>query len=139
MYPDRELTRLAARKAVLQQDIALRRAQCAAAATRVVQPLEWLNRVLTFWRQLSPFAQFAAVPLGVLVKRAVFPRRRILRSLVRWGPLVFSAVRAINSVIKRRARPFNPANDEGENGGTEEGKGGPVDVAAPPGRLGCWK
>lgn len=102
MYPDRELTRLAARKAALRRDIARRRAQCAEAAARVARPLEWLDRMLAFWRRLSPFAQFAAVPLGFLVQRTVFRRLKILRSLVRWGPLVFSAVRGIQSVVKTR-------------------------------------
>jgi hypothetical protein len=102
MYPDRELTGLAARKAALRWDIALRRVQCAEAAARVAQPLAWLDRMLAFWRQLSPLAQFAAVPLGFLIKRAVFPRRKVLRSLVRWGPLVFGALRAITSVVKNR-------------------------------------
>ena len=104
MYPDREMTRLAARKVALRRDIALRRAQCAAAAARVVQPLEWLDRALAFWRRLSPLAQVAALPLGLLVQRIVFPRRKILRSLVRWGPLVFSAVRGINHAVRTRAR-----------------------------------
>jgi hypothetical protein len=66
MYPDRELTRLAAHKATLQRDIAVRRAQCAEAAAQVAQPLEWLDRMLAWWRQLSPFAKLAAVPLGLL-------------------------------------------------------------------------
>lgn len=90
MYPERELTRLAAHKATLQRDITLRRAQCADAAARVAQPLEWLDGMLAFWRRLSPLVQFAAVPLGILVQRTVSPRRKILRLLeilrllVRW-------------------------------------------------------
>jgi hypothetical protein len=111
MYPDRELTRLAAHKAALQRNIALRRAQCVEAAARVAQPLEWLDRMLLFWRRLSPLAQFAAVPLGILVQRTVFPRVKILRSLVRWGPLVFGAVRGISSAIKTRFGPSKSSND----------------------------
>jgi hypothetical protein len=57
--------------------------------------LEWLDRMLAFWRQLSPLAQFAAVPLGLLVQRTVFPRLKILRTLVRWSPLVFAALRLV--------------------------------------------
>ena len=100
MYPQRELTRLAAYKVALRRDIAFRRAECAEAAARATQPLEWLDRMLAFLRRLSPFAQFAAVPLGFLVTRAVFPRSKILGSLVRWGPLVFGAVRGISSAVK---------------------------------------
>jgi hypothetical protein len=112
MYPDRELTRLAARKAVLRWDIALRRVQCVEAAARVAQPLAWLDRMLAFWRQLSPLAQFAAVPLGFLVQRTVFPRLKILRSLVRWGPLVFGAVRGINALVKIRSGSSKSSNDQ---------------------------
>ena len=50
-------------------------------------------------RRLSPFAQIAAVPLGFLVQRAVFPRRKILGSLLRWAPLVFSAVRGFKAAV----------------------------------------
>ena len=104
MYPQRELTRLAAHKAAVRRDIALRRAQCAGAVARVAQPLAWLDRMLALWRQLSPLAQFAAVPLGFFVTRSVFPRSRILNSLVRWGPLVFGAVRGISSAVTTRFR-----------------------------------
>ena len=100
MYPQRELTRLAAHKAALQRDIALRRAQCAEAAARVAPPFECLDRMLAFWRRLSPFAQFAAVPLGVLVTRTVLPRLKIVGSLLRWAPLVFGAGRAIGAAVK---------------------------------------
>lgn len=112
MYPDRELTRLAARKAALRRDIALRRAQCAEAAARVAQPLAWLDRMLAFWRRLSPLAQFAVVPLGFLVKRTVFPRLKILGSLVRWGPLVFAAVRGISSLVKIRSGSSKSSHDQ---------------------------
>jgi hypothetical protein len=104
MYPDRELIRLAAYKAALQRDIALRRVQCEALAVQVARPLEWLDRVVAFWRRLSPFARYAAVPLGLLVKRAVFPRMKVLRALLRWGPLIFGAARGIRSAAKARSR-----------------------------------
>jgi hypothetical protein len=95
MYPDRELTRLAACKATLQRDIALRRAQCAVAAVRVAQPLEWLDRMLAFWRRLSPLAPFAVLPLGFLLKRSPAPRTRVLGTLLRWGPPVLGVVRSL--------------------------------------------
>ncbi len=112
MYPDRELTRLAVHKAALRRDIALRRAQCAEAAARVAQPLAWLDRMLAFWRRLPPLAQFAAVPLGFLVTRTVFPRLKILGSLVRWSPLVFGAVRGISSAVKTRFRTAQSSGDQ---------------------------
>jgi hypothetical protein len=111
MYPQRELTRLAAHKAALRWDIALHRAQCAAAAARVAQPLAWLDRMLAFWRRLSPFALFAAVPLGFLVQRTVFPRSKILGSLMRWGPLLFGAVRGIGAAVKSRFGSAQSSHD----------------------------
>ena len=95
MYPDRELTRLAAYKAALRRDVALRRAQCAVAAARVAQPLEWLDRMLAFWRRLSPLVKFVALPLGFLLKRSLAPRTRILGTLLRWGPPVLGVVRSL--------------------------------------------
>jgi hypothetical protein len=100
MYPQGELTRLAAYKAALRRDVALHRAQCAEAAARVAQPLAWLDRMLGFWRRLSPLVQFAAVPLGFLITRAVFPRLKILGSIVGWGPLVIGVVRSLGSAGK---------------------------------------
>jgi hypothetical protein len=99
MYPQRELTRLAAYKTALQWDITLRRTQCAEAAARVVQPLAWLDRMLAFWRRLSPLT---GVLLGWVATRAVFPRRKFLRSLLRWAPLVLGLVRGLGSAVKTR-------------------------------------
>ena len=103
MYPQPELNRLAVHKAALRRRIALRRVECAEAAARVARPLEWLDRALAFWRKLAPFAQLAAVPLGLLATRTIFSRHKILGALVRWGPLVFSAVRGISGAVKTRS------------------------------------
>lgn len=101
MYPQRELIRLAAYKAALRRDIALRRICCAAAASRLAQPVAWLDRMWAILRQLSPVALFAAVPLGVLVQRTVFPRMKVLGSLLRWGPVVVNALRGVGSILRR--------------------------------------
>ena len=104
MYPQPQLNRLAAHKVALRRGIALRRAQCAEAATRIAQPIEWLDRMLALVRRISPLVKFAAVPLGLLVTRTIFPRRKILGSLVRWGPVVLGAVRGIRSAVKTPRR-----------------------------------
>ena len=104
MYPQPQLNRLAAHKVVLRRGIALRRAQCAEAAARIAQPVEWLDRMLSFVRRILPLVKVAAVPLGFLAVRTVLPRRKILGSLVRWSPLVFGAVRGLSSVIKTTRR-----------------------------------
>jgi len=103
MYPQPELNRLAVHKAALRRRIALRRVECAEAAARVARPLEWLDRALAFWRKLAPFTQLAAVPLGLLATRTIFSGHKILGTLVRWGPLVFTAVRSISSAVKTRS------------------------------------
>jgi hypothetical protein len=109
MYPQPELTRLAADKAVLRRNITLRRLDCVRAATRVTKPLAWLDRMLVIWRQLPPFATFAAVPLGLFVTRTFFPHRKVLGSLVRWAPLVFGAVRGLSSALHPHPRQSPPA------------------------------
>ena len=112
MYPQRELIWLANHKTALRRDIALHRVQCADAAARVTRPLAWLDRLLTFWRRLSPLVKLAAVavPIGILVKRKAFPRRNILGSLVNWSRLIFFTVRGINSMGKTR-KEISPATN----------------------------
>lgn len=102
MYPQRELTRLADRKAALQRDIVLSRAQCAGAVARIAQPLEWIDRAVAGWRRLSPLAPLAVLVLRVLVKRRVSPRAKFTNALLRWSPLVFAAARGF---WQARAQP----------------------------------
>jgi len=102
MYPSQELIRLSHRKAALQRDIALGRARCAQAAARVARPLEWLDRVVAIWHRLPPMARFAAVPLGLLVRRLLFGRGKLLRTLARWGPPILGAAFAVGSAVRDR-------------------------------------
>jgi hypothetical protein len=104
MYPQPQLNRLAAHKVTLRRGIALRRAQCAEAAARIAQPVEWLDRMLALMRRISPLVKLAAVPLGFLAARTVFSRRKLLGSLARWSPLVLGAVRGISTAIKTTRR-----------------------------------
>jgi hypothetical protein len=100
MYSERELIRLSAHKAALRRRIARHRRACVTAATRVAQPLAWVDRLRVFWRRFAPYAPLlAAVPLGLLRKRALAAPPRLLGTLLRWGPVVLGAVRAF-----RRAR-----------------------------------
>jgi len=93
MYPQLELNRLAAHKLVLRRRIAYHRTQCGCAVAEVAQPLAWLDRVVQFWRRLSPYAPFVAIPLGFVLKRSRAPR--LLGSALRWGPLLFGAIRGV--------------------------------------------
>lgn len=93
MYPRRELEQLATYKVWLRRGIARHRTDCAVAAARIARPMAWLDRMFAFWRQLSPVARVAALPLGVLATRTIFPKAKFLGSLLRWGPLVYGVVR----------------------------------------------
>jgi hypothetical protein len=95
MYPTEELSLLAARKAALRERISIRRDQCAGAAARVARPLEWIEGALARWRRLSPLVKIAAIPLGILLKRRLAPRKRVFGAILRWGPAVFGAVRSL--------------------------------------------
>jgi len=105
MYPARELSRLAARKATLVHDIAGRRAQCATAARQVTRPLAWLDRVMDLWRQCPPLARVAAVPLACLALRAVVRRRRFIRAGLRWTPWLLGGLRVLRVVFPGRRTP----------------------------------
>lgn len=95
MYPTQELNRLAIRKVALRRSITLHRLQCTKAAAEVVRPLQWLDRLMSTWRQFSPLTKLAAVPLGYLVKRTISSRLKLLGSLFRWIPIVYGAADAI--------------------------------------------
>ncbi len=105
MYPQRELIGLARHKVWLRRRIVVHRFDCVAAATRVARPVALLDRAMAFWRRLSPFAQFAALPLGVLVTRKFFPRLKTLGTLLRWAPLVGSVMSGLRGAVQARAGP----------------------------------
>jgi hypothetical protein len=136
MYPARELTRLADRKAAVRRDIAVRRARCAEAAARVAQPLALLDGVLAFCRRPSPLAQFAVVALGLFARRNRPPRRGIAGSLLRWSPLVFGAARVIRSVVMTRFGATHSCHERGRRRGPEPVEDGWAGAGAPPGENG---
>lgn len=109
MYPQSELTRLAAHKGVFRRASALHRAQCAAAAARLAQPVAWIDQMLATWQRLAPLAQLAAAPLAVLAARAAWPRLKFLGPLVRWAPVLFSAAHGLGAALKGRTKP-QPVN-----------------------------
>lgn len=96
MYPQPELTRLATHKAVLRERIGRRRVVWAAGLADAMRPLAWLDRAVALWRKITPYAKLATIPLTLITKRVLFPRARILGTLLRWGPAVFGAIRSLN-------------------------------------------
>jgi hypothetical protein len=97
MYPDGDLNELALRKVALRQRILLRRRECVARATRLARPLEKIDDLVARWRRISPLAKVAAVPAAMLFKRMLFPRVKILSSLLRWAPLAFKVFRGFKT------------------------------------------
>ena len=93
MYPTEELTRLATKKEALRLQIYLRREECAAAAERAAKTLEMVARGLAWWHKLSPVVKLAAVPVGLIIKRSLFRRSRVIGTALRWGPIAFGAIR----------------------------------------------
>ncbi len=101
MYPEQNLTRLGLHKATLRNRIARRRAECAGHANGVLQPLEFLDRLLALGRRIAPLAKLALVPLGWLLMRRATPRRGLVANLLRWGPLAFGLLRNAAKVGRR--------------------------------------
>lgn len=97
MYPQRELIRLEAHKAVLRRRIGRQRTRCVSAVTQILQPVAWIDRLRSLAHRLSPFVALVAIPLGLLLKRSTAPRPRLLGTLLRWGPLVLGAVRGLTA------------------------------------------
>lgn len=96
MYSHDELSRLETHKAAVIVRIAQRRRQCAAAMEGVMRPLDWLDRAVVFWRRVSPMAKLAVVPLGLVAKRVLFPRAKLLGALFRWGPTALGVARSLS-------------------------------------------
>lgn len=94
MYPAEELKQLARRKLTISGRIAVHREECAGHLAIIVRPLAWLDRARFRWQRVSPLAKIAAIPLFLLVRRAIFPKTSLFRSLLQWTPFLLSRLRA---------------------------------------------
>jgi hypothetical protein len=99
VYPSDELNRLARHKQALQRRITRRRQECVAAVAGIARPFGWLDRALAMWRQLSPWMQLAAVPLGFLMKGRTTIRP--VGTLLRWLPVISGLVRSFVTMRTR--------------------------------------
>jgi hypothetical protein len=97
VYSHRELSRLGLHKAALRRRISRQRTECAVAASRLMQPVAWLDRMLLLWHRYAPFAPLAALPIGLLLRRPPTSRTGLLGKVLRWGPVVFGAVRSLHA------------------------------------------
>jgi hypothetical protein len=102
MHPQRELDRLAARKAVLLRELDRQRDACSAAAARLVRPWGWAELVLDTWRHAAPVRPTPVVPRSGETRPA--------GSWLRWASLAIGATRLVLRAIERRPaeRPRSP-------------------------------
>lgn len=105
MYPTGELNSLAARKDLLRRHIALRRVVTILSAQRALRPVRVADRLWAEWRRLSPFLRLAAGPLAALFGRGLARKRRVIGSLIRWGPALAGLWRG----FKRTRRAYEHA------------------------------
>lgn len=73
MYPRRELSELAARKAVVQARIAVHRSECVVAAAQIASSFGWVDRLNTQWRRLPSPLKTIGVPVALLFAKKMFP------------------------------------------------------------------
>lgn len=99
MYPDEELSRLGAHKAALRRRITNRRYEYLGITALVLQPIGWLDWLLKLRRHVAPLVPFAMIPLGLLLRRRVIPRRQVWGAVLRWIPLF---LRVANRMVSRR-------------------------------------
>ena len=98
MYPERELSILAARKVALRGKIALRRVQTGTDLVQVTKPLGLLDQAVTLWRKIPALAKVAAVPVALVVmKKTFFRKKKLFSSLLRWGPMCYDAVKGMGT------------------------------------------
>jgi len=103
MYPERELSLLATRKAVLRGKIAHRRIQTSADLAQLTKPLEIMDKAAELWRKIPSLAKLAVVPVALVVlKKTLFRRTKLLSSLLRWGPLAYKAVKGMDMASKEQ-------------------------------------
>lgn len=96
MYPQVDLDILSRRKAGLVGRVRARREACAEEAVRVLRPVVWAGHAYAQWKAISPFMKIAAVPLGLLLKRKLFPRSGgVVGGLFRWAPLALNLFRSM--------------------------------------------
>lgn len=97
MFPARQLSALADRKAFLRERIALRRARAVIEARRVARPLHVADALLARWRELSPLVKTLGGTLALWSGRRLLARRRAgrgwLGTALKIAPLAFALLR----------------------------------------------
>jgi hypothetical protein len=107
MYPGKELDALAARKAIVQARIEVRRWETALAAAELSRPIAMVDRGIEMWRRISPFVKLVGLPVTILGMRKVVRRMGgvgKLSKLVALAPAVFRAARTVMHFRAERQR-----------------------------------
>jgi len=96
MYPKVDLEILASRRKAMRIQIRDRRALLVMDMANVSRPVLWAEDMWAKWKAISPFAKLAAIPVGLFVKRKVFPKSGgIIGGLLRFAPTAFNIFKAM--------------------------------------------
>lgn len=104
MYPRGELKRLAARKALLQARITLRRLECQLHAERIAQPLRAVDRLWARWRQIAPLVQMVGMPVALWGVTKWLRRGGAGGKWAGWLKYAPVALRAVRMLAQARGR-----------------------------------
>lgn len=106
MYPRGELNRLAARKALLEARIELRRLECQLHAHRLAQPLHFADRARAQWRRIGPLVKLIGVPVAIWAVTK-WARRKggggKLAGWLKYAPLAIQAAQAFARARQQQA------------------------------------
>lgn len=103
MYPSGDLTELEQRKKLLLARIAVRRWECAIAATELARPIALVDRGLELWHRVAPFVKLLGLPAAFVALRRFrrgAPARRSgsrgrLGMVLQMLPLILRGARAV--------------------------------------------
>jgi hypothetical protein len=93
MYPHGQLIELAERKAALQRRIQVHRWECADRLGELVRPLRWIDAARERLAHVNPLGGSLALLLAGLLQKRLFPKKRLLGFLLRWGPWLFGLLK----------------------------------------------
>jgi len=110
MHAQRELRRLAARKAALIAELDRSRAESNDSAARLLGPFELIDRVLELWRRVVPLAGSAAGSATDAGARPAPTRSSRVGTWLRWISLGIGVVRVVRGAPERRSTSARRGN-----------------------------
>lgn len=118
MYPRRELSQLAERKAILLARIEVRRWETALAVSELARPIAMVDRGIEMWRKISPFVKLIGLPVGLLGMRKIFQKVGPGKwaKLLTFAPAIFRAARTVMRFRAEHQRASAPSPEMSPNG-----------------------